>query len=175
MIPAIRKILFLVLFTLLNFQVYSQERKPEDLGWFFEARLSGLWTGGNSKSVTIGLGTTVKRTFAKSEIRFDAGGTQTESSLTTRTAVGSTDQFKINEQTCLDGSGSYDPESEDNVTYAWSQVDGPRVTLYGADTAFPCFTPTILGKYIFSLTVSDEKARSLQDLVEVKVSKGGRQ
>jgi hypothetical protein len=39
----------------------------------------------------------------------------------------------------LNGSGSYDPDG-DLVTYAWTQVDGPTVTLDDATSATPSFT-----------------------------------
>lgn len=39
----------------------------------------------------------------------------------------------------LDGSGSSDPDMND-LTYLWSQISGPTVTLSGASTANPTFT-----------------------------------
>ena len=60
-------------------------------------KLAGLWAGGNSESFTIGLGATLKHIWINSELRFDVGGLQTESSTTTRTAVGTAEDFQVNE------------------------------------------------------------------------------
>ena len=64
---------------------------------------------------------------------------------------------------CLDGSASYDPDWGDSITYSWSQVEGPLVTLHDPDTATPCFTPSNTGKYVFELRVSDGQTQSAPD------------
>lgn len=51
----------------------------------------------------------------------------------------------------LDGSQS----SSANVSYAWTQLSGPRVTLLNANAAIASFTPTVAGDYQFGLTVTD--------------------
>ena len=80
-----------------SINIFSQDTEEKKLGWFFEGKLAGLWAGGNSESFTIGLGATLKHIWTNSELRFDVGGLQTESSTTTRTAVGTTDSFEVNE------------------------------------------------------------------------------
>ena len=87
----------MIVILLLSVNVYSQDDSEKKLGWFFEGKLAGLWAGGNSESFTIGLGATLKHIWTNSELRFDAGGLQTESSTTTRTAVGTTESFEVNE------------------------------------------------------------------------------
>ncbi len=74
-----------------------------------------------------------------------------------------------NTQICLDGSGSYDPDESDQLTFSWTQESGPGVTLYQAETVSPCFTPLLRGRYIFSLTVYDGKEHSSKDYIEVRV------
>jgi hypothetical protein len=59
----------------------------------------------------------------------------------------------------LDGSGSSDPDG-DTLTYAWTQVSGPTVTLAGANTAKASFTAATAGTYGFKLSVGDGKASS---------------
>jgi len=58
----------------------------------------------------------------------------------------------------LDGTASSDPDGE-ALTFAWSQVSGPAVTLTGANTANPTFTApdvTVPTTLEFRLDVSDE-------------------
>jgi hypothetical protein len=44
---------------------------------------------------------------------------------------------------CMDGSTSYDPEG-DNLSFAWTQIDGPSVTLDNPNMSQPCFdTPDV--------------------------------
>jgi len=68
----------------------------------------------------------------------------------------------------LDGSGSLDPEGS-NLTYQWIQLDGPAITLNGADTVNPSFTPMQRGEYIFKLTVFDDGNASDSDEISVFV------
>jgi choice-of-anchor C domain-containing protein len=67
----------------------------------------------------------------------------------------------------LDGSGSSDPDG-DALSYAWQQTSGPSVTVSGATTATASFTPTTLGSYSFTLTVSDGSLQA-EDTVVVTV------
>jgi putative salt-induced outer membrane protein YdiY len=92
------RIIISLVFFLLSIDVHSQnEEDKKELGWFFEAEFVGLWSGGNSESFTYGLAANLKRVWENSEFRFDAGGNQTESKTTTRTAEGTTSDFKVNE------------------------------------------------------------------------------
>jgi LmbE family N-acetylglucosaminyl deacetylase len=69
----------------------------------------------------------------------------------------------------LNGSGSSD-QSGAPLTYEWTQVGGPSVTLVNPTTAKPTFTmvshPTLL---TFELTVSDGTTTSSPDYVQVRV------
>jgi hypothetical protein len=77
----------------------------------------------------------------------------------------------VGEQFCLDGSGSYDPDPGDTLTYLWSQTGGPLVTLDGHSTATPCFVPSVRGKYEFILIVSDGQVQSAPAETTVRVRK----
>jgi RHS repeat-associated protein len=69
----------------------------------------------------------------------------------------------------LSGSGSYDYEDA-SVTYAWTQLSGPSVTLSSATVAAPTFTPSDVGTYRFSLAVTDSAAHtSSTDEVVIRV------
>lgn len=54
----------------------------------------------------------------------------------------------------LDGSGSYDPDGQP-LTYQWSQVAGPAVSISGMNSAQATFTAAEGQSYSFRLTVRD--------------------
>ncbi|MBM3810450.1 MAG: hypothetical protein FJW20_02320 [Acidimicrobiia bacterium] len=56
----------------------------------------------------------------------------------------------------LDGSASFDPDG-DPITYAWSQIAGPAVTLSAPTAARTTFTAAEGNVYSFRLTVRDDK------------------
>lgn len=72
-------------------------------------------------------------------------------------------------QVLLDGTGSTDPDS-DALSYSWTQMSGPAVTVLWADTATAAFTPQSTGVYNFSLTVDDNDGGVSSDSVEITVS-----
>jgi hypothetical protein len=71
----------------------------------------------------------------------------------------------------LDGTRSADPDG-DVLTYQWTQLAGPRVTLDNDRSARPTFTPTRAGFVRFGLTVSDGKLTSVASSVLVQVTTG---
>jgi putative salt-induced outer membrane protein YdiY len=70
---------------------------PEPTGWYFDAELASVVTAGNSESNTLGFGGKLRRLWTKSELTFRGGATSTESSLITRTAQGTEDDFTVQE------------------------------------------------------------------------------
>ena len=71
----------------------------------------------------------------------------------------------------LNGSGSSDNDN-DPITYAWTQVSGPTVTLIGSNTVYPTFaTARGSSTLVFKLTVSDGHANAI-DQVQINVSNG---
>ncbi|MDX1699288.1 MAG: DUF481 domain-containing protein, partial [Melioribacteraceae bacterium] len=134
------KIVFLASFLILSINIYPQDEEEKKLGWFFDAELAGLWTGGNSESFTVGLGTTLRHIWTNSEIRFDAGATQTQSTLTTRTAVGTTNSFQVTEKSNTEKTaeiifarGRYDYNFTPNF-YALGVADWLRNRFAGIDS-----------------------------------------
>jgi hypothetical protein len=73
----------------------------------------------------------------------------------------------------LNGSGSSDPDNgPGSLTFHWTQVSGPVVTLTGANTATPSFTAATAGSYVFSLVVNDGAADSAPDTVTITATAG---
>jgi len=73
----------------------------------------------------------------------------------------------------LNGSGSFDPDVGDTITYAWTQTAGTTVSLSSSTVAQPTFTaPATLtgGTLTFSLVVTDNHgSASAADTVNVAV------
>ncbi len=70
----------------------------------------------------------------------------------------------------LDGTGSYDPENE-NLSYRWTQIEGPEVALSDPAAARPHFRTHRPGVYRFSLVVSDGAETSDPAVVTVRVER----
>ena len=129
-------------FLLISINVYSQDKDEKKFGWFFEGRLAGLWAGGNSESATFGLGATIKHIWESSELRFDLGGTRTESGITTRTAEGTTSSFEVKEETKTEKTaeiifarGRYDHNISEHF-YAFGGLDWLRNRFAGIESRF---------------------------------------
>lgn len=69
----------------------------------------------------------------------------------------------------LDGSGSFDLDAEP-LSYAWTQTEGPAVTLSDSSVVDPTFTPTMADVYTFSLIVNDGDLSSAPDTVSITVN-----
>lgn len=156
------KFLIIPVLLIASFNIYPQD-KEKKLGWFFEGRLTGLWTGGNSESFSFGLGTTLRHVWTNSELRFDAGGTQTQSTITSRTAVGTAENFQINEQSNTEKTaelyfarGRYD-YSFSEYFYALGGVDWLRNRFAGIDSR------TLIGAGIGNKWVDNENVRFKTD------------
>ncbi len=74
----------------------------------------------------------------------------------------------------LDGSGSDSETATDDLTYFWSQAEGPDVDLSNDRVDSPTFTPPRAGTYIFNLTVTDTGTPPMQttDSVIITVAVG---
>ena len=61
----------------------------------------------------------------------------------------------------LDGGGSFDPDSTSPaLSFSWTQLSGPVVTLQNANTVAPSFTAEQEGEYTFGLVVNDGELNS---------------
>jgi hypothetical protein len=76
------------------------------------------------------------------------------------------------EKVTLDGTGSTDPDDV-IVSYLWEQLDGPEVTLTGANTFLASFTAPNVGPSVkvltFQLTVTDSGGLQGTDTCKVSV------
>lgn len=156
------RILFIMLLVS-TINIFSQDAEEKKLGWFFEGKLAGLWAGGNSESFTIGLGATLKHIWTNSELRFDVGGLQTESSTTTRTAVGTEEDFQVNEDKVTEKTaeiifarGRYDYNFTENF-YAFGGLDWLRNRFAGIDSR------TLLAAGVGNKWVENENIRFKTD------------
>lgn len=84
--------------------------------------------------------------------------------------VGVDQTVLVNELVTLDGSQSYDPDS-DTITYSWSEdASNPQSGILSDPSSVnPTFTPTVAGVYQFTLVVNDGQANSNPDTVTVTV------
>lgn len=57
----------------------------------------------------------------------------------------------------LDGSGSYDPDGDDDflTDEQWAQLSGPPINIVDATEEIAFFTPVVAGEYLFELEMSD--------------------
>ncbi|MDB5105962.1 MAG: hypothetical protein JWP91_3651 [Fibrobacteres bacterium] len=86
--------------------------------------------------------------------------------------AGADKNANVNTLVTLDGRGSSDPDNGPSpLTYAWTKVAGPAVTLNNPTTSQPNFTPTATGTYGFELVVKDG-VLSAKDTVLVNVTSG---
>lgn len=114
-----------------------------ELGWAFQAEFSGVWTGGNQETFSLGLAATAKRLWPKSKIQLEGGGVNTESSLTTRTAVGTgQDDFVLVKETNREKTaeayyarGVYEYDVSDRFFFQGG-ADWLRNTFAGIDSRF---------------------------------------
>ena len=85
-------------------------------------------------------------------------------------ANGGTDQNVLKKVlVALDARLSSDPDL-DTLSFAWSQVSGPAITLTAANTATPTFTPPVRGVYTFRVNVTDGNGGFSLDTVSVNAT-----
>ena len=71
-------------------------------------------------------------------------------------SAGPNQTVRLGSLVTLNGGGSSDPDNGPGpLNFAWTKISGPAVTLSGATTPNPAFTPKVAGTYTFSLVVND--------------------
>ena len=79
--------------------------------------------------------------------------------------AGADQTVSLGNQVILAGSGS--DANGDVLTYSWQQTSGPAVTLDNGSGNVRSFTPTAIGSYEFTLTVTDPSGLSGTDSVTI--------
>lgn len=76
-----------------------QGQDEKELGWFYTAELTGVWTGGNASSRALGFGAEARGVYELSEFGFRATGLTAHTGTITRVAVGTPDDFEVTKNT----------------------------------------------------------------------------
>ncbi|MGD8699186.1 MAG: DUF481 domain-containing protein [Gemmatimonadales bacterium] len=118
----------------------ARAQEEDEQNWAFTTEISGVWTAGNSESNTLGLAATLSREWTRSLLKFEGGAIRTESGTTTRTAVGTTDDFEVVKETVRTKTaenyylrGKYDYKFSERF-YALAGADWLRNTFAGIDS-----------------------------------------
>lgn len=140
-------------------------QNQNDLSSFIGKGVNGSWQVIVSDQASGSTGTLQYLTL---EVDVDGGGTANNPP----NANAGNDQT-VNEGTnvSLNGTGSSDPDM-DTLSFAWSQIGGPTVTLTGANTATPSFVApqvTATTALTFRLTVDDGNGGTDTDDVVINV------
>ena len=87
-------------------------------------------------------------------------------------SAGSDREVSLGAVVVLDGTGSSDPDGDDDaLIFHWSvgRTPGQAVVLTDSATATPSFTPGELGEYVLGLIVEDGVSTSIQNIVTITV------
>lgn len=121
--------------------VAAQDAEP-GLTWENKTELSFVATGGNSSSNTLGLKSSLVGETGPHTFKLELGGIRAESETTTRTAVGSPDDFDVTESTDSEltaesyfAKARYD-RSIDDATFLFSGLGWERNTFAGFDNRY---------------------------------------
>jgi len=106
---------------------------------------------------------------------YDAAGNRTSQKVTVPNQpptanAGSAQTVRQSSLVTLNGSASTDPDNGPSpLSYSWTKIAGPNVSLTGATTAGPKFTPSVKGLYTFGLIVNDGLVNSTSASVKITV------
>ena len=95
--------------------LHAQEEDPARQRWVFKGELTSVIAQGNAENVTLGLGTTIRRRWERTAVRFEAGAIRVESGRISRQAVGTPDDFDVEK--------NVDLETTAEAIFARAQID----------------------------------------------------
>ena len=109
---------------------------------------------------------------------YDAAGNRTSQKVTTAAVLnqpptanaGSDQTIRLGSLVTLNGTASSDPDNApSSLSFTWTKTAGPNVSLTGATTAKPQFTPSVKEFYTFGLVVNDGLDNSTSASVKITV------
>ena len=106
-VPGVLTILFLASILMLIWAGSAPAGESETPGWYFDADLGGVWTGGNAESSALGAAASLRRVWTRTELLFKGSASETQTTQVTRTATGTTDDFTINEDRVTEKSAEF--------------------------------------------------------------------
>ena len=106
-VPGALATTFLVMAVMLMWTGPVSADEPKTPGWYFEADLGGVWTGGNAPSNALGAAASLRRIWTRTELLFKGSASQTQTTQLTRTATGTTDDFTIREDRVTEKSAEF--------------------------------------------------------------------
>lgn len=157
-----------------GFDIYFNHSGDGGVSWMgTDFRLDTGSSPGSSTSGNVEIACTADNVFAAWRDSRDGGNdiyfNTTQSPP--RANAGTDGEGLVGETYSLDGSRSYDPDS-DRLTYRWSLTAcpaGASAEIDGSGQVSPDFVPDVPGEYRFRLTVTDPFGASSNDQVTVTV------
>lgn len=93
--PSFARLVALVALPALSAPPASGQEQPER--WNNSSELSFVQTGGNAESATFGLANTLTRVWSATQLKLELGGVRTSTTTFSRRAVGTADDYQLNE------------------------------------------------------------------------------
>lgn len=120
----------------------DEEDDPALTRWVFKGEFTSVLAQGNAESLTLGLGTTLRRRWERDALRFEAGAVRAEATRFTRRAVGTPEDFAVRVESDSETTaevyfarGRYDRQLSDHF-FAFSGLDWLRNTPAGIESRF---------------------------------------
>lgn len=117
-------------------------QEPQEQGWSFTGELTTVLSQGNSEALTFGLGALVRNVWGANTLRIEGGGLRTESTITTRRAVGDLSDFEVQSEERTDKTAEsyfartrYDRSISEHF-FTFAGLDWLRNTFAGIDSRF---------------------------------------
>lgn len=98
-IKALRPARGMILALFLTAVAVEGVQAQDELGWYYSAELTAVWTGGNASARTLGFAAGARGLFDQSEFSIRASGLSAHTGTISRVAVGTVDDFEVDKST----------------------------------------------------------------------------